>query len=144
ARFTAIASAEEGDPEIEAAEKPRDELDAGRLAGAARGQVADADDGHARLVDRFPAMIERPVSRADAEPIAEAQGPQPRALERRQDAGAVAADQCVKGVVQGAIVHTFKERSYSRKAKVVSTAVCRHNIPISAARGARNRQASSA
>src|SRR5947209_2921687 len=46
AMLSAMAATEDGDIQLPLPKKTSDILDAGRLAGAADGQVADADDRH--------------------------------------------------------------------------------------------------
>ncbi len=108
ARYTSVTSAQQCHLQAALAKEPRDPFDARRLAGAADRQVADADDRDYGLVDRLPAAVEGPVSHAHAQVVTEAQGPKACALQRRPDAGAVAANQCVKSIVQSALVHTSR------------------------------------
>ena len=56
----AVAAAEDGDLPVAVAVEAGDPLDARRLAGAADGEVADADDRHADADDLAPAAARRP------------------------------------------------------------------------------------
>ena len=89
----AVAAAEDRHAQAAPAVEAGDVLHARRLAGAADGQVADADDGHRRLVPLFPAPLVHPVAKPHRQPVRQARQPEPAAQQRRPGAAPLSAHQ---------------------------------------------------
>src|SRR5262249_25024860 len=90
---TAVPPAEDGDAEVPFAVEVGDVLDAGGLAGAADGEVADADDGGADAPGAEQAAVVGEVAQADRQAVGQAQAPQGQAPEAGPRAARLAGHQ---------------------------------------------------
>ncbi len=87
---TAVTSAEDGHTSIKIAIEASHILDARRLAGAAGGQVADADDRHRHALASQPAAVIRDVTQPHGRAIGQTSGAQNKPLKRRPEAARLA------------------------------------------------------
>ena len=89
----AVAATEDGHAAIEAAIEAGDILDAGRLAGAAGRQVADADDRHRHARAAQPAAPIGEVPQPHSKSVGHTGGAQAQALQRRPETARLAGKQ---------------------------------------------------
>src|SRR5262249_56954513 len=93
----AVAAAEDGDAVVVLDVEPGDVLDAGRLAGAADAEIADAHHRLGGPVSALPPDVKELVAPTDAQAIWPLRQPQAAAGERRPQAAALAAGGAAPG-----------------------------------------------